>query len=132
MRRASAMPCKVTIPVNPNGSTWWRPYASDWSKVETKRLNSSCSKQDHEDIADRGQVSMSHSNMVHKTVSMSKTMEIPATNVAMDKYSRNWRMHQFSLCCIVIDTTIFLVGRTLPQQVHSPYIRFGFFLPSKR
>ena len=61
--------------------------ASDLSEIETKRLNSSCSMQDHENIiietrrigtawskdkthqdhiADRGHVSMSHYNMVCK------------------------------------------------------------------
>ena len=38
MRRASAMPCRVTEPANPNGSSWWRPSACDGSKQETKRL----------------------------------------------------------------------------------------------
>ena len=41
---ASAMPCKVTTPAGPNGSSWERAGASDWSKMETKRLRSSCSK----------------------------------------------------------------------------------------
>ena len=70
-----------------------RPYASTWSEIESKRLNSSCSKQDHEfttiesqriritkstekthedTIADRGHVSMAHNNMVHKSISMLK------------------------------------------------------------
>ena len=48
VRRASAMPCNVTTPVNPNGSGWERSCASDWSEMETKRLNSPCSKQDDE------------------------------------------------------------------------------------
>ena len=50
IRRTSAMRCKVTTPANPNGSSWARLCASGWSVIETKRLNSSCSKQDHENI----------------------------------------------------------------------------------
>ena len=46
-RRASAMLCKVATPANPN-SSWWRPCASDWYKLATKRLHSSCSMQDPE------------------------------------------------------------------------------------
>ena len=37
IRRASAMPCKVATPANPNGSSWRRPCASEWSKMETKK-----------------------------------------------------------------------------------------------
>ena len=37
IRRASAMPCKVATPANPNGSSWRRPCASEWSKKETKK-----------------------------------------------------------------------------------------------
>ena len=44
---ASAMPCNTT-PADPNGSSWERLCAIKWSKMETKRLNSSCSKKDHE------------------------------------------------------------------------------------
>ena len=29
-KQSSAMPCKVTKPANPNGSSWGRPCASDW------------------------------------------------------------------------------------------------------
>ena len=50
IRSASAMPWKVTKPANASGSSWERPCASDWSKMETIRLNSSCSQKDHEDI----------------------------------------------------------------------------------
>ena len=76
-RRASAMLARS--PHQPYRTR--RPFASDWSEMETKRLNLSCSKKDHEDgiiesqrirttkstdknlkdhIADRGRVSMSH------------------------------------------------------------------------
>ena len=148
MRRASAMPCKV----NPNVSTWWRPYASDWSHFETRRFNSSWSKQDHENIivesrsirttkrkektrqehiADRGQVSMSHYNMLHKLDSRSKTVEIPAANVPLDRDWRKWRKNQLSLCCTVINTTIHLVGRTLPQQYIHHTCQLRFFLALK-
>ena len=41
---------KSRTPANPNDSRWRRPCASDWSKIETKRLNSSFSDQDHEII----------------------------------------------------------------------------------
>ena len=50
IRRASAMPCRVTTPANPDGSSWVRPCASKLSKMETKRQKSSCSKQEHENI----------------------------------------------------------------------------------
>ena len=33
MRRASAMPCKITTPANPSGSSWARPCARKWSKM---------------------------------------------------------------------------------------------------
>ena len=82
------MPCKVTKPANPNGSSRERPSAGEVSEIETKRLHSSCAKQDREDIiiesqrkqrrarknvnqdhiADRGHVSMSHNNTVHKPI----------------------------------------------------------------
>ena len=54
-RIASAMPCKVTKPANPNGSSWIGPCASDWSGIEAKRLNSSCAKQDRENIIMKSQ-----------------------------------------------------------------------------
>ena len=44
------MPCKVTTPANPNGSSWGRLCASDWSEIEVERLSSSCSEQDRENI----------------------------------------------------------------------------------
>ena len=50
MRRVSAMPCKVTTAADPNGSSLWRPCSSERSQMETKKLNSSCSEKDHEDI----------------------------------------------------------------------------------
>ena len=50
IRRASAMPCKVTTPADLNGSSWKRPCGSDWPKMETERLHSPCSIEDHEDI----------------------------------------------------------------------------------
>ena len=78
---------KVTTPANPNGSSWVQSCAI---RRKTKRLNSSCSKKDHEciiiesqrirtimsaekpyeyRIADQGRVSKSHNNMVHKPIS---------------------------------------------------------------
>ena len=48
IRRASAMPGKVTTPANSNGSSWERPCESDWTKMETNRLKSSCSNGAHE------------------------------------------------------------------------------------
>ena len=97
IRKSSAMPCKFTAPADPKGSSWGRPCASDWSKMETKRLTSSCSNQDHEDIsiasqriritqstenihkdhsADRGHVSLSHHNIVHKPSPIPNAMTI--------------------------------------------------------
>ena len=48
--RSSAMPCRVTTPANPDGSSLVRPCASKLSKMDTKRLKSSCSTQEHENI----------------------------------------------------------------------------------
>ena len=102
---ASPMPCQV-ITADPNGSSWERAGASDWFKMETKRLRSSCSKQDHENIiieshrirtakctakthedhnADRGHVSMSNCNMVHKLMPIPKAMSILEAQGASDK-----------------------------------------------
>ena len=39
-RRASVMSFKVTTPVDPKASTGRRPCAGEWSRMETKRLNS--------------------------------------------------------------------------------------------
>ena len=136
----------------PKGSTWWQPYASDWCQFEKKRLNSSCPKEDHENIivesqrirttknkekthiADRGQVSMSHYNMVHKLVSISnKTVEISAANVPMDRDWRKWRMNQVSLCCMVINTTLLPCwSNTTATITFTTHISFGFVVPSKR
>ena len=106
IKRASAMPCTVTTPASPKGSSWGRPRASVWSKMDTKRLNSSCSKKDHEDIiiesqrtrptkstenthkdhiADRGHVSISLFNMVHEPIPTPKAMKIPEAKAALDK-----------------------------------------------
>ena len=54
------MLCKVSTPASPNGSSWKRPCASDWSKVETTRLNSSCSKKDDENIIIELQRGLNH------------------------------------------------------------------------
>ena len=104
-RTASAMLCKVIPPTNPNGSCWWRSCASDWCNTETKRWNSSCSKKDHDDIiteshrirtsksteettkehiADRGHVSMSHYNMVHKPIPVTKAVNILQAKAVLD------------------------------------------------
>ena len=48
IRSASAMLCNVTTPANPGGSSRRRPCASDWSKIETNRFNSSSYTEDHE------------------------------------------------------------------------------------
>ena len=125
IRRASAMSCKVTTPVNPNGSSWRRPCASDGSKIQMKRQHSPCSKQDHEDmiiesprirtvkstekthkdhIADQNQVSIPH-----------YAMEFPAVNGVVDKVWDKWRSKQWFQCGMVIRTTIPPVDRTLPQ-----------------
>ena len=114
-RRASAMPCKVTKPANPNGSSRKRPCASDWSKMDTKILNSSCSRQNPEHaniesqrirttkstektrkdhIADRGHVFMSHYNMVHKPISIPKAVKSPAARIALDKDWEKLRLNQ--------------------------------------
>ena len=82
------------------------PSASDWAKMETKRLNSSCSQQDHENriidshrirtakngektrqdhIADRGHVSASHYNVVQKAT------RIPGAKAALDK---EWKIQK--------------------------------------
>ena len=44
------MPCRVTTPANPDGSSLVRRCASKLSKMDTKRLKSSCSTQEHENI----------------------------------------------------------------------------------
>ena len=41
---------KVTTPASSNGSSWERPCESDWTKMETNRLKSSCSNGAHENI----------------------------------------------------------------------------------
>ena len=107
--RASPVPCKVTTPINPNGSSWKQHCASDWSKIDTDRLNPSCSKQDlehviiesqrirhtksedksHKDhIADRGQVSMSHYSMVHTPISRPDSHFLEA-KAALDEEWKN-------------------------------------------
>ena len=101
------MPCTVATSADPNGSSWKRPHASDWSKMETKRLNSASSRKDHEDIiiessrirlskgygkthkdhvADRGHVSMSHYN-----ISIPKAMKIREAKSALDKKWEHFR-----------------------------------------
>ena len=101
IRRASTMPCKVEKPANPNGSSWRRPCASEWFKMETKKSNSSCSRHDHENlivesqmirttestpkthgdhIEDGGHVSMSRYNVLHEPISIPR-----AAKIAMDK-----------------------------------------------
>ena len=79
----------------------------DWSKIETKRLNSSCSKKHHENmiiesqrirtttkskeqthqdhIADRGHVSMTHYNVVHKPIPILTLMTILDAKAALQK-----------------------------------------------
>ena len=110
------MPCKITTPPDPNGSSWRQLHASDWSKMETKRLNSSCSRKDHEDIiiesqrirrtkgteqthwdhiADRGPASMSHCNMVHLPIPIPKTMIIPEAKAALDKEGETCSNYRF-------------------------------------
>ena len=100
LRRASGMPCTSHHSSQPEWVKLGKTCASDWSKIQTKRLHSSCSKQDHEKIiidwqrirttkrketthqghiVDRGEVSMSLYNMVHRPISML------SAHVAMDK-----------------------------------------------
>ena len=51
----------------PNGSSWERPCASDWSEMETKRMNSSCSRKYHGDMIHRiAQDSKKKSNKEHQ------------------------------------------------------------------
>ena len=128
IRRGSAMPCIVPKPAN------GRPCALDGSTIETERLSSSCSKQDHvneiiesqkirtinskhktrqDRNADRGHVPMSHNNMVHKPISIFQAVGIPAASVSMD-WSK-WRMNHTSLCGMLINGKVLLVDRTLPQ-----------------
>ena len=97
-------------------------------------MDSSCSKQDHgnmiielqrtrttksrekthqDHIADRGQVSMSHYNMVHKPISIKKAVNTPAGKVAMDRDRGS--VEKSSPCGMTIDATVHLVDRTLPQ-----------------
>ena len=84
---------KVTTPSSPNGSNWRRPFASGWFKMETKRLflhaqskimrtesesqrNRMTQSTEHthmDHFADRGDVSMSLCNMVHKPSSHTKS-----------------------------------------------------------
>ena len=151
------MLCKVTTPANPGGSSWGRPCASCWSKMETKRLNSSSSKQDHEKIiivlqmvpttkSPRSCFHVEH-NMVHKPNSIPEAVEavnIPAGRVAMDRDWNTSRMEQLLVCGMLMIATISLVGRTLPQLrtsqftldssvrvtsniLHSPHISAPFF-----
>ena len=108
---------EVTTPVNPNRSSWERPCAFDWSETQTQTLNSTCSKQDlgniiiesqrirttkskekdyQDHIEDRGQVSMSHLNMVHKPTSIPTATKILG---AKDVVDNEWTKLQKILAC---------------------------------
>ena len=89
MRRASAMPCKVTT-ANRNGSSWRRLMRVVGLKckrkqdhenmiIESQRIRTTKSKEKtHRDhIADRGHVSMSHHILVHnKPISIFEAVDV--------------------------------------------------------
>ena len=69
-------------------------------------------KKTHEDhIANRRHFSMSHWNMVHKSISIPKAMTGPAARIATDKVWGKWRMKQALVWRILINATVLLVGR---------------------
>ena len=132
IRRASVMSCKVTTPTDPNGSSWERPCASEWSKMETQRL-----QREHEDIiiespriptkestektredliADRGHVCTLHYNKVHKPIPIPKATKSPVASFAMDK---DWDKCEneaitfffFEKICMFVDAKLPLSGR---------------------
>ena len=109
--RAPAKPCTVTTPGNPSDSSCEPPCASDWSKMEAKRLIFSCSKQDHgniiiashrtrttkseekthqDHIVDRGQVSMSHYNTTWCTSQFPDNKEWKSHQQIL-QWTRDWR-----------------------------------------
>ena len=100
--------CNVTAPVIPNGSSWERPCASDWSKIQMKRLNSSCSKARQLHIADRGQASMSHCPIPLAMAILeakaavdkewTKLHKIPAWVESKGDTKSNMRKHNSSFC----------------------------------
>ena len=106
IRKASAMPCNVTTPANPNGSSWLRPCASECSKmertnwilhvqstiIEPQRIRTT----DSAEKTHRGHVSMSHRNMVHKPIPTPKAMQNPEANAALDSA---WKTLQKLLAC---------------------------------
>ena len=116
-----------------------RPCASEWSEIETKRLNSSCSKQDRENIIVETQRIRTTKSKVNKHLPRPhrgpkssscfaihhgaqtnihwKAVEIPEAKVAMDRDWSKWRLKHSSLSGIVISTTIPLVDRTLSQLI---------------
>ena len=67
-----------------------KPALMYFKRRPLQRIQNTKSKEKtHRDhIAGRGQVSMSHCNMVHKPISMSEVVEIPVARVAMDNI---WR-----------------------------------------
>ena len=81
------MSCKVTTPAYPNGSTWGRPWESDvQKKYEDTIIESRKRLIKREDrIAERGRVSMSHHNMVHKPIPIPKAMKNIEARAALDK-----------------------------------------------
>ena len=134
--------------------------------METKRL-SSCAKEDHgnriiesqrnrmtqstehthmDHIADRGDVSMSHCNMVHKPCSRTKKQEQFQQQAGMNKDMCRWRVEQLLVCGMLSNATTPSVGRTQLRTPHTRFkceshithttitalFRFGFFLPSRR
>ena len=55
--------------------------------MSRKEFEPQSKEKTHQDrIADRGQVSISHYNMVHKPMSMLKAVEIPEATVARDRW----------------------------------------------
>ena len=117
-RRASEMPCRVTTPANPNGSSWERSCACDWSEmentiIESQRIRTTkrTEKTQKDHIADRGHVSMSHYNMVHTPNSIPKAVIIPAV--------RTCNGQRLGHCGMLINETVLFAGRIqinlLPQ-----------------
>ena len=81
---------------------------------QSQRIRTTKSKENtHQDhIADRGRVSMSHCNTVHKPLSIIQPVETPAAKVAMDRDRGEWTMKRLSLCGMMINATNPLFDRT--------------------
>ena len=118
MRRAAAMPCRVTTPADPNGSSWDSvDVIGLWWKRKDWTL--SCSKEDREDIiieSQRIRITKSTNRnswgphrgpkscfpcrtatRCTKPISTPKAVTIPAARVAMDQDWGKWRINKY-LC----------------------------------